>query len=349
MKRNKTKVIHVGNVAIGGDHPISIQSMTNTKTADIKSTIAQIRDLENVGCQIVRIAVPDQESAEAIRAIKQSINIPIIADIHFDYRLAIASINSGVDCLRLNPGNIGNVNHVKKVTVAAQEMNIPIRIGVNAGSIPKDILNRYGHTAKGLVEAALSHVALLERNNFYDTKISVKASSVPLTLSAYRLLAERVNYPLHVGITEAGTVRRGTVISSIGIGILLAEGIGDTVRVSLTASPVEEVLVADEILKALELRKGLNIIACPTCGRTAIDIINMTALVEEKLKPYKHCALTVAVMGCVVNGPGEAKTADFGIAGGNKKGIVFMKGETVKTAGEDSLVDELIKCIEDNI
>lgn len=349
MKRKKTKVIHVGDVAIGGDHPVSVQSMTNTKTADIESTVAQIKNLEQVGCQIVRVAVPDKEAAEALKLIKNRINIPLIADIHFDYRLALTAIDNGIDGLRLNPGNIAEEEHIRKVSGAARQSHIPIRIGVNGGSIPEDILKQYGHTAEGLVEAALRHVAILERNGFYDIKISVKASSVSLTVAAYRLLSEKVAYPLHIGITEAGTARRGTVISSIGIGILLSQGIGDTIRVSLTAPPVEEVLVANEILKALELKTGLNIISCPTCGRTAINIMKMTQAVEEKLQHLRNHKLTVAVMGCVVNGPGEAKAADFGIAGGNKKGVVFMNGKTVKTVAEDKLVAELIKCVEESL
>lgn len=345
IRRRVTKQIKVGDVRIGGDSPVSVQSMTNTKTVDTKSTIEQIKGLERAGCQIVRVAVPDLESAKAIKPIKKETCIPIIADIHFDYKLALESIKAGADGLRLNPGNIGSDLNVRKVVQSAKSEGIPIRIGVNCGSLPARILKKEGLTAEGLAVSALEHVQLLEKEGFYDIKISVKGNSVPLTVDAYRLLSKKVAYPLHIGVTEAGTIRRGTVLSSIGIGILLAEGIGDTIRVSLTTSPVEEVLVGIEILKAFGLRKGLEIVSCPTCGRTEIDIIKMAQEVEKRLAEYKDKPLIVAVMGCEVNGPGEAKSADFGIAGGKKEGLIFSKGKILKKVSEDNLIDELITCI----
>ena len=349
IKRRKTRVIQVGNVAIGGDNPISIQSMTTTKTADIKATVRQIKELAIAGCDIVRVAVPDIISAESIKQIKQQISIPLIADIHFDYKLAIASIKAGVHGLRLNPGNIGSEQNVLKVVDAAREREIPIRIGVNSGSLSKEKLKKYGVSAQGIVESALEHVAILEKANYNEIKISVKASSVPLTIESYQLLSSKTDYPLHLGVTEAGTEFIGTIKSSIGIGSLLAQGIGDTLRVSLTADPVKEIVVGKEILKALHLRKGLEIISCPTCGRTNINIISLAKKVENALEKYVDTDLSVAVMGCIVNGPGEARIADFGIAGGKHEGLLFKKGEILRKVKEEDLVPQLIKLIEENV
>ena len=348
IQRRKTKVIKVGNVFIGGNFPIPVQSMTNTITRDINQTIAQIRELTFAGCEIIRVAVPDMESAKAIKNIKKEISIPLIADIHFDYKLAIESINSDVDGLRINPGNIGSFQNVLKVVDAARDKKIPIRIGVNSGSLSKEKIQKYGVTATAIVESALEHVVLLEKANYPEMKISVKASSVPLTIESYRLLSKKVNYPFHLGITEAGTEFTGTIKSAMGIGALLAEGIGDTIRVSLTAEPVKEIYVAREILKALNLRKGLNIISCPTCGRAEIDLISITKKVEEELKEFSNLDITVAIMGCVVNGPGEAREADFGIAGGKGEGLLFKKGKILKKVPEKILVEEVISLIKKN-
>ncbi len=348
-KRKKTRVISVGNVKIGGDNPVVIQSMTNTDTKDVEKTLIQMRELATAGCEIIRVAVPDMEAAKAIKKIKKEIDVPIIADIHFDYKLAIESIKSGVDGLRLNPGNIGSSENVKKVVEVAKERNVPVRIGVNSGSISKKLLAKYGVSAKSMVESALEHVKILEDLGYYEIKISVKASSVPLTLESYRLLSSLTDYPLHLGVTEAGTEFAGTIKSSVGIGTLLAEGIGDTIRVSLTANPVREVMVAKEILKSLGLRKGLDVISCPTCGRTEIDLIAIAKEVEKRLEKYSEKDISVAVMGCVVNGPGEAKEADFGIAGGHGVGLVFKKGKILKKVKEEDLVDSLMEVIEENI
>ncbi len=349
MHRVLKKTIQVGNVLIGGNHPVSIQSMCNTLTQDTEATVQQIRSLSAAGCEIIRVAVPDSEAAQAISTIKKQINIPLIADIHFDYRLAIASILAGVDALRLNPGNIGSENNVKAVIDYARERRIPIRIGVNSGSLQKDKLEKYGVSAQAIVESALEHVAILEKLNYDEIKISVKASSVPLTIESYRLLSSKCPYPLHLGVTESGTEFTGTIKSSIGIGTLLAEGIGDTIRVSLTDDPVKEVLVAKQILKSLGLREGLEIISCPTCGRTLIDLINLAKQTEIALKPYENKNITVAVMGCVVNGPGEAREADFGIAGGKGEGLIFQKGKIIKKTNEKDLLKELMALIEQNI
>ena len=349
IERENTRVIFVGNVAIGGNNPISIQSMTTTKTADVKATAQQIKELTIAGCDIVRVAVPDIASAEAIKRIKQQISIPIIADIHFDHKLAIASIKAGVDGLRLNPGNIGSVQNVLQVVDAARDRKIPIRIGVNSGSLSKEKLKKYGISAQGIVESALEHVAILEKANYHEIKISVKASSVPLTIESYKLLSSKTDYPLHLGVTEAGTEYIGTIKSSIGIGTLLAQGIGDTLRVSLTADPGKEIVIGKEILKALHLRKGLEIISCPTCGRTDINIISLAEKVEKALEKYADTDLSVAVMGCIVNGPGEARVADFGIAGGIHEGLLFKKGEIVRKVKEEELVPQLIKLIEENV
>ncbi|WP_028307328.1 flavodoxin-dependent (E)-4-hydroxy-3-methylbut-2-enyl-diphosphate synthase [Desulfitibacter alkalitolerans] len=340
--RRKSKVISVGNVCIGGNNPIVVQSMTNTDTRDISSTVKQINNLSDSGCELVRVAVINQEAALAIREIKAKISIPLIADIHFDYRLALQSIESGADGLRLNPGNIGSIDAIKRVVFQARERSIPIRIGVNSGSLEKDILKKYGTpTADALVESALRHVRILENLDYDLIKISVKSSDVKLMVEGYRLLAKEVEYPLHLGVTEAGTVLRGTVKSAVGLGILLSEGIGDTIRVSLTGPPETEVFIGYEILSALGLRKrGLELISCPTCGRCQVNLIAMAEEVERRLawvdKPIK-----VAVMGCPVNGPGEAKHCDVGIAGGNKKGLVFRKGKIIANAPQEKLVDLL--------
>ena len=347
FKRQKTRQIHVGNVAIGGDAPISVQSMTNTKTLDTQSTIEQINALAEAGCDIVRLAVPDMPSAENLGNIIRTVKVPLIADIHFDYRLALEAIRQGIAGLRLNPGNIGGAEHVRDVVTEAKRAEIPIRIGVNAGSLSRRILKKYGGvTAEGLVESALEHVRILEAENFFDIKISLKAHDVPLTLAAYRLMSATVDYPLHVGITEAGTIKSGLIKSAVGIGALLAEGIGDTIRVSLTGDPIVEVRTANEILKSLGLRDyGATLISCPTCGRTRIDLPAIAARVEDRLSTIKE-PITVAVMGCVVNGPGEAREADVGTAGTDGEGIVFRHGEIIRKVPESELVDELFKEIE---
>ena len=339
MQRKITRQIRIGSIAIGGGAPISVQSMTNTKTQDAEATVRQIEALASAGCDIVRLAVPDKEAAANIGAIKAHVKVPLVADIHFDYRLALVAIEQGIDALRLNPGNIGGAENVRRVAEAAKARSIPIRIGVNAGSLDKRLLEKYGGvTAEALVESALEHVRLLEEQDFYDMKISLKAHDVPLTLAAYRLMSERCDYPLHLGVTEAGTVRSGIVKSAVGIGALLAEGIGDTLRVSLTGDPVVEVRVAQEILKSLGLRDyGPTLISCPTCGRTAIDLPQIADRVEERLAGISR-PIHVAVMGCVVNGPGEARSADVGIAGGKGVGLVFRKGEVVRQVKEEDLV-----------
>lgn len=343
----RTKKIWVGWVSIGGDSPIRVQSMTNTDTRDVASTVRQILELEEVGCELVRVAVVDKEAAQKLALIKKQINIPLIADIHFDYRLALMALEQGVDGLRLNPGNIGGEDKVDKVVERAKEYKVPIRIGVNAGSLEKDLLQQYGPTPEAMVKSALRHVTLLEERDFREIKISLKASSVLKTIKAYQLLARKVDYPLHIGITEAGTLLRGTVKSSVGLGILLYEGIGDTLRVSLTDSPVKEVQVAWEILRSLELRsRGPEIIACPTCGRTEIDLIKLAQEVEEALRGVKE-VFTVAVMGCVVNGPGEAKEADIGLAGGKDLGLIFVKGKVKKKVkGRENLLKSFLEEVE---
>lgn len=344
IKRKMTRQISIDDVKIGGGAPISVQSMTNTKTTDTNATVAQIKALVDAGCDIVRVAVPDMSAAENIYNIKNQVDVPLVADIHFDYRLALKAIEQGIDALRINPGNIGDEERVKAVVEAAKIRNIPIRIGVNAGSLDKKLLAKYGKvTAEALVESALEHIRILEKLNFYDIKISLKAHDVPLTLDAYRLMSETVDYPLHLGITEAGTVNTGIIKSAVGIGALLAEGIGDTFRISLTGDPVNEVKVANEILKALGLKEyGPTLISCPTCGRCNIDLPSIAEKVEQRLsgitKPIK-----VAVMGCVVNGPGEARDADIGIAGGKGEGLVFCKGEVINKVPEDKLVDALFE------
>ncbi len=347
FERKQTRQISVGKIKIGGGAPISIQSMTNTKTHDITATVEQIQRLSEAGCDIVRVAVPDMVAAKNLGAIISAVDVPIVADIHFDYKLALESIAQGVAALRLNPGNIGGAAHVREVVKSARAAKIPIRIGVNAGSLSRKLLAKYGGaTAEALVESALEHVAILEAEEFFDIKISLKAHDVPLTLAAYRLMSAKKNYPLHVGITEAGTINTGVIKSAVGIGALLAEGIGDTIRVSLTGDPVVEVEVAKEILKSLGLRDGgVTLIACPTCGRTRIDLPKIAAQVEEKISGIEK-SLTVAVMGCVVNGPGEARTADVGIAGADGEGIIFRKGVIVRKVPESELVAELFKEID---
>lgn len=341
MERKMTRKIHIGNIPIGGGSPISIQSMTNTKTTDTQSTVDQIKKLQDAGCDIVRLAVPDIDAAKNLGSIISKVSIPIVADIHFDYRLALEAIDQGIAALRLNPGNIGSHEHVRAVVDKAKSKKIPIRIGVNAGSLDKKMLDRFGGvTAEALVESALEHVKILEDENFHDIKISLKAHDVPLTLKAYRLMSKRCDYPLHVGITEAGTERSGLIKSAVGIGALLAEGIGDTIRVSLTGDPVVEVKVANEILKSLGLRDGITFISCPTCGRTRIDLPRIAREVEDKLSAVK-IPIKVAVMGCIVNGLGESRGADVGIAGENGEGILFRDGKIIKKIPEDQLVPEL--------
>lgn len=347
MKRKKTRQIHIGPVAVGGGAPISVQSMCNTKTTDTEATVAQIKALQAAGCDIVRLAVPDMEAAKNLGNIIAQVDVPLVADIHFDYKLALEAINQGISALRLNPGNIGGEEKVKAVVQAAKAKHIPIRIGVNAGSLDKKILAKYGAvTPEALVESAMQHIRILEELDFHDMKISLKAHDVPLTLAAYRLMSETVDYPLHLGITEAGTVNTGIVKSAVGIGALLAEGIGDTFRISLTGDPVVEVKVANEILKSLGLKEyGPTLVACPTCGRTSIDLPAIAAQVEKKLETIKD-PIDVAVMGCVVNGPGEARGADVGIAGGNGEGLIFRKGEIIRKVPEEILVEELFKEID---
>jgi len=341
FERRKTKQLYIANVGIGSSFPISVQSMTNTDTRNVKATVEQIKQLEEAGCELIRVAVVDKQAAQAIKAIKQEISIPIIADIHFNPELAIESINSGVDALRLNPGNINNQEAIQQIVTLSKQKQIPIRIGINSGSLEKE----FSHLpiVEGMVSSALKHIKLLEDFDFNLIKISLKSSSVPITIKAYELLAKTVDYPFHIGLTEAGTLKAGSVKSSIGIGHLLIKGIGDTIRVSLTENPVEEVLIAYEILKALELRQhGINFISCPTCGRCQIDVISLAKAVEEKLKGIKT-PLTVAIMGCVVNGPGEAKHADIGIAGGDDKCVLFKKGQIIKTVEQKEVLDLLIK------
>ena len=347
FERKKTRQIHIGSVAIGGGAPISVQSMTNTKTTDTEATVQQIKALTVAGCDIVRLAVPDMAAAENLGNIIKEVKVPLVADIHFDYKLALEAIRQGISGLRLNPGNIGGEEKVRAVVQEAKAHGIPIRIGVNAGSLDKKILEKHGGvTAEGLVESALQHVRILEQQGFYDMKISLKAHDVPMTLAAYRLMSEKVDYPLHLGITEAGTPNTGIIKSAVGIGSLLAEGIGDTFRISLTGDPVVEVKVANEILKALGLKEyGPTLVACPTCGRTSIDLPAIAAQVEKKLESITE-PIEVAVMGCVVNGPGEARGADVGIAGGKGEGLVFRKGEIVRKVPESELVTELFKEID---
>ena len=343
MKRKSTKAVMVGPVQVGGDAPIRVQSMTNTDARDVQATVAQIKVLAEQGCEIVRVAVPDSGAARVLPEIIKASELPLIADIHFDHRLAMQAIAAGIDGLRINPGNIGGTAKVREVVAAARERDIPFRIGVNAGSLEKQYLERDGGvTAGGMVESALQHVKILEDLNYNNLKISLKASNLPIMLEAYRTISGLVDYPLHIGVTEAGTPGYGTVKSAVGIGILLEEGIGDTIRVSLTGDPVHEVKAAYDILKALGLRRrGVELISCPTCGRTQVDLIKIAREVEEKLQNLDK-PLTVAVMGCTVNGPGEAREADIGIACGKGEGLIFRKGLVVRKAPEDELLEEFL-------
>lgn len=343
-KRKETRRITVGNVRIGNMAPVAVQSMTNTFTQDVPATVSQIRRLEEAGCEIIRVAVPDDEAARAISSIKKEISIPLIADIHFDYRLAIASARAGADGLRFNPGNIGSEKKVRALVDCAKEFHVPIRIGVNSGSLEKDLLKKYnGATPEAMVESALRHVELLTSLDFHQIKISIKASDVHRTVAAYRLLSSKTDFPLHLGVTEAGGLFPGIVKSSLGIGMLLSEGIGDTIRVSLTRDPVEEVRVGYEILKALDIRRrGPEIISCPTCGRCKINLFDIVEQIENTLLSNPS-TIKIAIMGCVVNGPGEAREADIGIAGGDGVGILFKKGEVVKKFPEERLVEVLLE------
>ena len=345
-KRNETKTISVGGVMLGGGAGVTVQSMCNTKTHNVEATVHQIRQLQAAGCDIVRLAIPDMAAAEAIPAIKEQTDIPIVADIHFDHRLALAVAERGVDKIRINPGNIGPEDNVRKVAEACKKRNIPIRIGVNAGSLEKRLIEKYGHpTPEAMAESAKTHIELLNRFDFDDICLSMKASSVPLTVAAYRLASEEFPYPLHLGVTETGTAWNGTIQSAVGIGTLLCEGIGNTIRVSLTADPVEEVKAGIAILKAAGLRQGIRLVSCPTCGRTQIDLIGLAHEVEKRIEGLDR-NITVAVMGCAVNGPGEAREADYGVAGGAGCGLLFKKGEVIGTYPYERLCDALIELIE---
>lgn len=343
-----TKQILVGGVAVGGGAPVTIQSMCNTRTDDVAATVEQILRLEAAGCQIIRVAVPDMAAARAVGAIREKIHIPLVVDIHFDYKLALECVAAGCDAVRINPGNIGGEDRVKAVANACKAKGLPIRIGVNGGSLEKPLLAKYGGvTAEALVESAFGHIALLNRYDFDDICVSLKSSSVPITMAAYRLMSEKSDYPLHLGVTETGTPRMGVLKSAVGIGGLLAMGIGDTIRVSLSADPIEEVYAARDILKVSGVRKeGPELISCPTCGRTRIDLIGLAQQVEERLQAVTK-PVTVAVMGCVVNGPGEAAAADVGIAGGDGVGLLFRRGEIVKKVPQEQLVDELFQMIDE--
>ncbi len=345
--REQTRKVQIGTVTIGGGSPIAIQSMTNTKTEDVAATVAQIKELTAAGCEIIRCAVPTMEAAKALSEIKKQIEIPLVADIHFDYRLAIAAIENGADKIRINPGNIGSMDRVQAVAETAKKYGIPIRVGVNSGSLERNLVEKYGGvTAEGIVESALDKVAMLEQFDFHDIVISIKSSDVMMCVKAHELISTKTNYPLHVGITEAGTIRSGNIKSSLGLGMILSQGIGDTIRVSLTAAPVEEIVTAKLILRTLGLRKGgIEVVSCPTCGRTKIDLIGLAEQVETMVAGY-DLPIKVAVMGCAVNGPGEAKEADLGIAGGNGEGLVFRKGEIVRKVPESELLSALKEEIE---
>ncbi len=351
MYRDHTRIVQIGNRKIGGGNPVLIQSMTNTKTQDADATTAQILELEKAGCDIIRCAVPDQEAAASLKEIRRRIHIPLVADIHFDYRLAIASMENGADKIRINPGNIGSEDRIREVIRCAKERNIPIRVGVNSGSLEKDLVEKYGGvTAEGLVESALDKVRLIEKLGYENLVISIKSSDVMMCVRAHEILAGQSDYPLHVGITEAGTLFSGNIKSAVGLGIILHEGIGDTIRVSLTGDPLEEVKSAKEILRALGLRKGgIEVVSCPTCGRTQIDLISLANQVQEMVTDIPLDA-KVAVMGCVVNGPGEAKEADLGIAGGDGVGLLIRKGQIIRKVPEDQIVqvlrEELLKMAE---
>lgn len=343
MYRDNTKVIQIGDRKIGGGNPILIQSMTNTKTEDVEATVAQILELEKAGCEIIRSTVPTLEAAKAIAKIKERIHIPIVADIHFDYRMAIAAIENGADKIRINPGNIGSKDRVLEVVKAARERKIPIRVGVNSGSLEKNLIEKYGSvTAEGLVESALDKVKLIEDMGYDNLVISIKSSNVLMCAKAHKLIVDKTNYPLHVGITEAGTVYSGNIKSSVGLALILGEGIGDTIRVSLTGDPVQEIISAKLILKTLGLRSGgIEVVSCPTCGRTNIDLISLANAVERMVADFSHLNIKVAVMGCVVNGPGEAREADLGIAGGKGEGLLIKKGEVVRKVKEEQLLETL--------
>lgn len=342
MLRKKTREIQIGQVKIGGDNPVAIQSMTNTKTEDVDATVSQILALEKAGCEIVRCAVPTMEAAEALREIREKIHIPLVADIHFDYKLAIAAVENGADKIRINPGNIGSKERIRAVVDCCKERGIPIRVGVNSGSLEKELVEKYGGvTAEGLVESALDKVAIIESMGYDNLVISIKSSDVMMCIHAHEIIAEKTDYPLHVGITESGTIYSGSVKSAVGLGNILYQGIGDTIRVSLTGDPVQEIYAAKLILKTLGLRKdGISVVSCPTCGRTQIDLITLAGQVEEMVKEF-DLNIKVAVMGCVVNGPGEAKEADIGIAGGIHEGLLIKKGEIVKKVPEEELLETL--------
>ena len=342
-ERHKTRTVRIGDVAIGGDNPIRIQSMCNTKTENVEATVAQIRALAAAGCEIIRVAVPNEAAASALKDIRRQIKLPLVADIHFDYRLALAAMENGADKIRINPGNIGEDWKLREVVNAAKERNIPIRVGVNSGSLEKEILKKYGGvTAEGIVESALEKVGRIEELDYENLVISIKSSDVLMCIRAHELLADKTDYPLHIGITEAGTLLRGTVKSAVGLGVILYEGIGDTIRVSLTGDPLEEIKAAREILKSLGLRKGgVEVVSCPTCGRTEIDLIGLANQVEGLVERYSDLDVRVAVMGCVVNGPGEAREADFGVAGGKGAGVLIRKGEVIRTMPEGELLPAL--------
>lgn len=343
MYRDNTRVVKIGNKVIGGGNPVLIQSMTNTRTEDIGATVNQIKELEAAGCEIVRCTVPTMEAALAIKEIKKYINIPIVADIHFDYRMAIAAIENGADKIRINPGNIGSEENIKAVVEAAKAKNIPIRVGVNSGSLEKELVEKYdGVTAEGLVESALDKVRIIEELGYDNLVISIKSSDVMMCIKAHELIADKTTHPLHIGITESGTIFSGSIKSSVGLGVILYQGIGDTIRVSLTDNPVEEIKAAKLILKTLGLRKGgIEVVSCPTCGRTKIDLIGLAKKVEEMVAEFDELDIKVAVMGCVVNGPGEAKEADLGIAGGDGCGVLIKKGEVIRKVPESQILDEL--------
>ena len=341
--RMLTKEVSIGNVKIGGKNPIAIQSMTNTKTEDVTATVAQILELEKAGCDIIRCAVPTMEAAKALKDIKEGIHIPLVADIHFDYRLAIASVENGADKIRINPGNIGSSERIQAVVDCCREKNIPIRVGVNSGSLEKDLVAKYhGVTAEGIVESACQKVGMIEKFGYDNLVVSIKSSDVMMSIKAHELAAKKIPYPLHVGITESGTVYTGSIKSAVGLGCILYQGIGDTIRVSLTGDPVQEIYAAKTILKSLGLKKGgISVVSCPTCGRTQIDLISLASKVEEMVKNYDHLDIKVAVMGCVVNGPGEAKEADLGIAGGIGEGLLIKKGEILRKVPEEELLNAL--------
>ncbi|MFP4014573.1 MAG: flavodoxin-dependent (E)-4-hydroxy-3-methylbut-2-enyl-diphosphate synthase [Chitinispirillaceae bacterium] len=348
-KRKITRTVKIRGISIGGDNPVAIQSMANTRAHDVEGTLEQIKRLENVGCQIVRLAVPDKEAVNAFRVIRSRTDVPLVADIHFDYRLAIEAIEAGADKIRINPGNIGSSERVKAVMEAAEKAGIPIRIGVNSGSLQKDLLQKYGGPcADALAESALNYISFFQKENFRNIVVSIKASDVLTTINACRKLAQSTDVPQHIGITESGTVRSGSIRSAVGLGTLLAEGIGDTIRVSLAGDPVQEIFVAREILKSLDLLKGPVVIACPTCGRTQIDVSSLAQQVEELVAGY-DCPLKIAVMGCVVNGPGEARDADIGIAGGKGEGLIFVKGQPLMKVPEENLLSALEEQIRKSI